>query len=660
MASSDNDSINKNTFKDVFKFYKRKSAKLDLSNVYDFDQYGNSGDPCHFQDKVKKIQISNSVGIDWESSYGMKDPKEWGVFTFTLKPGLIYIKNPFKASGQRYWIARCLKDFTKKPNILNIDTLNILEKGIDWWDFCEREHNTKEGKLVLEKLRWATLGYHHNWDSKEYSEELKNDFPDDLKVFCKDLGNVLGFPEFNAEAAIINTYHKDSSLNGHTDHSEINLDAPLFSLSFGQSAIFLIGGKSLDEEPVPILLQSGDVIIMSKEARLCYHGVPRIVDSRRKTWSIELNEKQRTINNLLLDNETLKRINDDIFWKFFELTHFKVNMSKSPGELLKCYVHSYVDNYNLHEELKEEVPQKWEKYGDFVLFDGRSFRSDVWTAQGMEFWGKICEIMKCKRLALKSRIQKDGHRTPNVKMIVGDDPWILHVDNSIRYTWHVGRNMFCAGNAPERHRIAKLDCSGEVVVDLFAGIGYFVLPFLVHAKAEVVHACEWNPDAVAALRRNLKLNNVEDRCCVYEGDNREVCPKGVADRVNLGLIPSSEISWRTACEALKPTGGTLHVHGNVETRKESIACGECTELSATSPGRISLRTGDILRRDGDFQWKRQQWLTWAVHVLHSLISILRDLDSTKEWVASVENVHFVKSYAPHVDHLVLDVKLSLP
>lgn len=27
--------------------------------------------------------------------------------------------------------------------------------------------------------------------------------------------------------------------------------------------------------------------------------------------------------------------------------------------------------------------------------------------------------------------------------------------------------------------MAKLDCKDEVIVDLFAGIGYFVLPFLV-------------------------------------------------------------------------------------------------------------------------------------------------------------------------------------
>jgi tRNA wybutosine-synthesizing protein 2 len=60
--------------------------------------------------------------------------------------------------------------------------------------------------------------------------------------------------------------------------------------------------------------------------------------------------------------------------------------------------------------------------------------------------------------------------------------------------------MFSAGNAPERHRVAKFRCEGEVVVDMYAGIGYFTLPYLIHAGAQLVHACEWNPNAVIALR----------------------------------------------------------------------------------------------------------------------------------------------------------------
>ena len=50
-----------------------------------------------------------------------------------------------------------------------------------------------------------------------------------------------------------------------------------FSHSFGQSAVFLIGGESRAVRPQALLLQSGDVVVMSGPSRLAYHGVPKIL-----------------------------------------------------------------------------------------------------------------------------------------------------------------------------------------------------------------------------------------------------------------------------------------------------------------------------------------------------------------------------------------------
>lgn len=59
--------------------------------------------------------------------------------------------------------------------------------------------------------------------------------------------------------------------------------------------------------------------------------------------------------------------------------------------------------------------------------------------------------------------------------------------------------------------------------DHFEGIGYFTLPFLVYGHARHVYACEWNPDSMEALRRNLQANHIdEDRYTLLLGDNREV------------------------------------------------------------------------------------------------------------------------------------------
>lgn len=64
---------------------------------------------------------------------------------------------------------------------------------------------------------------------QKYTEENKNIFPDDLAELADVMAQYLGYKTFKAEAAIVNYYHLNSTLSAHTDHSEVNLEAPLFS-----------------------------------------------------------------------------------------------------------------------------------------------------------------------------------------------------------------------------------------------------------------------------------------------------------------------------------------------------------------------------------------------------------------------------------------------
>lgn len=49
---------------------------------------------------------------------------------------------------------------------------------------------------------------------------------------------------------------------------------PLTCDRLGQAAIFLIGGTTRDEKGIPIILRSGDVLIMSgPQCRRAYHGI---------------------------------------------------------------------------------------------------------------------------------------------------------------------------------------------------------------------------------------------------------------------------------------------------------------------------------------------------------------------------------------------------
>lgn len=97
----------------------------------------------------------------------------------------------------------------------------------DWW--TEMTCSKSETDRLRTALRWCTLGYHYQWDTKIYCEEMKHPFPTDLGALSAYIAGVLGFRKYSAEAAIVNFYPIGTTLAGHTDHSERNLDAPLFS-----------------------------------------------------------------------------------------------------------------------------------------------------------------------------------------------------------------------------------------------------------------------------------------------------------------------------------------------------------------------------------------------------------------------------------------------
>ncbi|NXO17893.1 TYW2 protein, partial [Oriolus oriolus] len=314
------------------------------------------------------------------------------------------------------------------------------------------------------------------------------------------------------------------------------------------------------------------------------------------------------------------------------------------------------------EELERDVPHAWQRHGDLVLLSEDSFRAAPWERLGSALWETVASALGARRVARRGRVMPDGMRTPRVTLLLGQDGWVEHVDNGIRYTFDVTKCMFSPGNITEKLRVASLPCSGEVLVDLYAGIGYFTLPFLVHAGAAFVHACEWNSHAVEALHRTLVLNGVRDRCHIHAGDSRQLELRDVADRVNLGLIPSSEQGWPVACRVLKKdTGGVLHIHHNVET-PPAPALPQTPALPAERGSPEAAGSGGEAQHPAGHGGKeapgarlRPEWQRWAEATAARIQGLLAELHG-RPWRTSVLHVEAVKSYAPHVHHLVLDLE----
>ncbi|KAL3044627.1 hypothetical protein OYC64_013005 [Pagothenia borchgrevinki] len=106
----------------------------------------------------------------------------------------------------------------------------------------------------------------------------------------------------------------------------------------------------------------------------------------------------------------------------------------------------------------------------------------------------------------------------------------------------------------------------------------------------------------------------------------------IADKVNLGLIPSSEDGWPVSCRLLKrTTGGLLHIH-NVTSALPNTAINDASGKKSD----------------------REAWQVWADDTAKHITFLLKDITGA-QWTTSIHHIEHVKSYAPHVHHVVLDL-----
>ena len=78
------------------------------------------------------------------------------------------------------------------------------------------------------------------------------------------------------EACLVNFYTDDARMGLHQDRDEKDLEAPVVSVSLGDTCLFRVGGRERTDRTLSFKLSSGDVVVLGGDGRLAFHGVDRI------------------------------------------------------------------------------------------------------------------------------------------------------------------------------------------------------------------------------------------------------------------------------------------------------------------------------------------------------------------------------------------------
>jgi DNA oxidative demethylase len=85
-----------------------------------------------------------------------------------------------------------------------------------------------------------------------------------------------GYPH-PPEACLVNVYAATARMGLHQDRDEEDFDAPVVSLSLGDTGLFRFGGTSRRGPTRSIRLESGDALVFGGPSRLIFHGIDRLV-----------------------------------------------------------------------------------------------------------------------------------------------------------------------------------------------------------------------------------------------------------------------------------------------------------------------------------------------------------------------------------------------
>ena len=174
-------------------------------------------------------------------------------------------------------------------------------------------------------------------------------------------------------------------------------------------------------------------------------------------------------------------------------------------------------------------------------------------------------------------------RQPVRRTIIGNSSRTTHKENGVVFHLDARRVMFSPGNLKERMRMSRLG-KGEMVVDMFAGIGYFSIPMAVHSRPRRILAIELNPQSYQFLCQNIEANCVQNIVQPILGDCAVETPRGIADRVLMGMVQVTNRYLETGIAALKP-GGILHYHQTIPSRRFPEAAVEEIMEAAAAMGR---------------------------------------------------------------------------
>ena len=170
------------------------------------------------------------------------------------------------------------------------------------------------------------------------------------------------------------------------------------------------------------------------------------------------------------------------------------------------------------------------------------------------------------------------YRTRKLELLAGlNKTETEYKEHGCRFIVDVEKAFFSPRLSTERERIAKLTQSGEVLVNMFAGVGTFSI-MAAKAKKCTVYSIDINPVASELCKRNISLNKLAGNVISINGDVGKVIPNKLQNKADrtLMLLPERSDEFLDVAISATKNGGIIHYYSHIHADKK-IDAGKLAE-----------------------------------------------------------------------------------
>jgi len=211
------------------------------------------------------------------------------------------------------------------------------------------------------------------------------------------------------------------------------------------------------------------------------------------------------------------------------------------------------------------------------------------------------EVKVIKSVFYQASPVEGDFRTRNLEILAGEDKTETeYKEFGCRFTVDVANAFFSPRLSTERERIANLVRDGEILVNMFAGVGMFSI-MAAKKKKCTVYSIDINPIASKLCEKNIELNKTLGKVISINGEASKIIDQELQDKADRTLMLLPERSDEFLNSAIKATkdGGIIHYYSHIHADKKSDA-GKLSErhFLEVSPIKSEILASKIVRPVG--------------------------------------------------------------